>query len=84
MMINHPADVQENLIKPLLKQLEDSINHLALAWRSCESLEEEKWIEVRYRDILRCMIQLGFNQALDMDAELPHELMPQEYFDLFE
>ena len=81
-MIN-AVQVQETIITPLLDQLEGTLNTLALEWRSCEDAETEKLIEIRYRDILRFMIQLGFDEALDMDAELPHALMPQEYFDLF-
>ncbi len=30
------------------------------------------------------MIELGFNEELFVDSELPDELMPQEYLDLFD
>jgi hypothetical protein len=82
-MINPTSPIQVAVINPLLKQLEDSINHLALAWRGCEDPEEAHQIELDYQNILRCMIALGFNSGLDVAAELPYELMPQEYFDLF-
>jgi hypothetical protein len=29
------------------------------------------------------MIDLGLDHPLDIDSELPDELMPQEYFSLF-
>lgn len=75
--------LQDTILNPLLEELEASLNQLVLEWRSCENPQLEKQIETHYQDILHLMIRLGFQQALDMDAELPHELMPQEYFDLF-
>ena len=67
----------------LFVEMESAINDLALEWRSCEDAESAAQIAAHYGNILRCMIQLGFNRPLDMDAELPYALMPQEYFDLF-
>ena len=83
-MINEPTlPVQTRLIEPLLKQLEDTVNYLALEWRSCDDPALADQIAEQYQSILRCMIQLGFDSALDVAGELPDRLMPQEYFDLF-
>lgn len=67
----------------LLANMEDSINDLAMRWRGTRDPETEKEIVERYQTILRCMIDLGFHQSLDADAELPDELLPQEYLNLF-
>jgi DNA-binding transcriptional regulator PaaX len=71
------------LYETLLEQMETTLAHLAMHWRGSDSDEEADAIAHNYQVILRCMIDLGFRQSLQVDTELPDELMPQAYFDLF-
>ena len=65
-----------------LDAMELELSDFAACWRgAAESARGE--IVLHYHAILRCMIELGFNQALDLDSELPRRLMPQEYLALF-
>ncbi|MCI0713425.1 MAG: EF-hand domain-containing protein [Chloroflexi bacterium] len=75
--------VTPDVIEPMLKNMQDSLNELAMRWRGSDSDEEADAIAHNYQVILRCMIDLGFRQSLQVEAELPDELMPQEYFDLY-
>lgn len=77
------AVVAPEVIEPMLKNMEESLSELAMRWRGNDSDEEADAIAHNYQVILRCMIDLGFQQSLPVEAELPDELMPQEYFDLF-
>jgi hypothetical protein len=77
------AVVAPELIEPMLKNMEESLSELAMRWRGNDSDEEADAIAHNYQVILRCMIDLGFHQSLQVEAELPDELMPQEYIDLF-
>jgi hypothetical protein len=63
--------------------LETKLGHLAARWRGTENSEEADLIVRQYQAVLRCMIELGYRDALDVDAELPDEYMPVEYLDLF-
>jgi hypothetical protein len=67
----------------LLGQMETTLAHLAMHWRGADEDEDAKEIARRYQSILLCMIDLGLDHPLDIDSELPDELMPQEYFSLF-
>lgn len=77
------AMVTPEVIEPMLKNMEDSLSELAMRWRGSSSDEEAAAIAHHYQVILRCMIDLGFHQSLQVEAELPNDLMPQEYLDLF-
>ena len=77
------AMVTPDVIEPMLKNMEDSLSELAMRWRGSSSDEEASVIAHHYQVILRCMIDLGFHQSLQVEAELPDDLMPQEYLDLF-
>ena len=77
------AIVTPEVIEPMLKNMEDSLSELAMRWRGSNSDEEAAAIAHHYQVILRCMIDLGFHQSLPVEAELPDDLMPQEYLDLF-
>jgi hypothetical protein len=67
----------------LLTEMERSLSTLAARWRSRQQTTEAESIVHQYQAILRCMIELGYQDSLDVESELPDELMPQEYFDLF-
>jgi hypothetical protein len=65
-----------------LDTLETKLGHLAARWRGTHNDEERMLLVRQYQAILRCMIELGYRSYLDVDAELPDEWMPQEYFNL--
>jgi len=67
----------------LLSQMEIKLSHLAMRWRGRQDTPEADSIVRHYQAILRCMIELGYHEELYVDSELPDELMPQEYLDLF-
>ena len=77
------AMVTPDVIEPMLKNMEDSLSELAMRWRGSRSDEEAAAIAHQYQVILRCMIDLGFHHSLQVEAELPDDLMPREYLDLF-
>lgn len=62
---------------------DNCLSELAMRWRGSSSDEEATAIAHHYQVILRWMIDLGFRQSLQVEAELPDDLMPQEYLDLF-
>lgn len=69
----------------LLHDLETKINELAPSWRSAKrtgETERATAIVRQYQAVLRCMIELGFKDELDIDAELPDQLLPPEYLAL--
>jgi len=67
----------------LLSEMERTLSTLAARWRSRQDKPEAADIVRQYQAILRCMIELGYRDGLDPETELPDELLPQEYFDLF-
>lgn len=81
--MNAPKDTVENFTVHLLTEMEHSLSLLAARWRSRQNTPEAPEIVRRYQSILRCMIELGYHDSLDVESELPDELLPQEYFDLF-
>jgi hypothetical protein len=66
-----------------ISAMELKLSDLAALWRGRKDTPEADGIVRQYQAVLRCMIELGFRSSLDVDAELPNRLMPQEYFDLF-
>lgn len=73
----------ERLSDAELDELENQLNDLAPRWRGAETEELSNQIAAEYAAVLIKMVNGGFNQSLDMDAELPERLMPKEYLDLF-
>lgn len=69
--------------KQIIDALERKLGHLAARWRSTQNTQAEAEIIRQYQSILHCMIELGFHDSLDVDAELPDEFMPAEYLALF-
>lgn len=67
----------------LLEQMEVMLAHLALYWRSQSEPDDEQEIVHRYNSILTCMLELGLDHPLDIDSELPHNLMPAIYLERF-
>lgn len=68
----------------LIEQMEIKLSHLAMQWRAQKDQANADSIVRQYQSMLRCMIDLGFDEELYVDSELPDELMPQEYLDLFD
>jgi hypothetical protein len=68
----------------LLDAMEYKLSDLASMWRGQQQTEDAEKIVRQYQAVLRCMIELGFHDELDIDSELPDELMPTEYLDLFQ
>jgi hypothetical protein len=59
------------------------LSDLAALWRGRQNTPDAEMIVRQYQAILRCMIELGYHEELVVDSELPDQLMPQEYLDLF-
>jgi hypothetical protein len=76
--VNVPIDQQ------FLRTLEAKLSDLAAMWRGRKDMPVADEIVRQYQSVLRCMIELGFQDSLDADSELPDRLMPKEYFDLFQ
>jgi hypothetical protein len=74
-----PVIVEQKLLRAMELQLSD----LAALWRGQQDGEARDETVRQYQAILRCMIELGYNDSLVTDSELPEELMPQEYLELF-
>lgn len=73
----------ETIHTHLIHEMEGSLRVLAAHWRGSQNQPEAPEIVRRYQSILRCMIELGYHDSLDVESELPDEFLPQEYFDLF-
>jgi hypothetical protein len=67
----------------LLSEMERSLGLLAARWRSRQDQPEAAQIIRQYQSVLRCMIELGYRDALDVESELPDEFLPPEYLTLF-
>jgi hypothetical protein len=63
----------------LLDALETRVGRLAARWRGTQDLDEAESIVQQYQSILLWMIELGYRDSLDVDAELPDEYLPREY-----
>lgn len=66
-----------------LDALETQLGRLAARWRGTDNPDDAMKIVNEYVEILRDMISKGFNQSLDVDAELPDKFLPVEYLNLF-
>lgn len=69
--------------RELIKSMEFKLSDLAALWRGRQNTPDAEMIVRHYQAILRCMIELGYREELYVDSELPDELMPAEYLDLF-
>ena len=66
-----------------LELLEDKLSDLAAQWRGASRRGEAAIAEAvvqQYQAVLLCMIELGHNEFLDAETELPDRLMPPAYF----
>jgi hypothetical protein len=68
----------------LLDALESRLGRLAARWRGTDDAAEAAALVQQYQSILLWMIELGYRGSLDVDAELPDELLPAAYLHLHE
>ena len=66
----------------LLDALETRLGRLAARWRGSTHPAEAEAIVSQYQAVLLWMIEMGYRDALDVDAELPDEYLPNEYLSL--
>jgi hypothetical protein len=70
----YPAD-------PELNRLQSHLGHLAAEWRGAlGGAERQRAIVQDYHATMRRLYELGWDDILDIDAELPRDLMPEEYY----
>jgi DNA-binding transcriptional regulator PaaX len=62
----------------LLEVLERKLYVLAAHWRSTKSVDAVR----DYQAVLRCMLEMGYRDALNAEGELPDEFLPEEYLAL--
>jgi hypothetical protein len=79
-MIN---SIVETYNQTLLEQMEITLAHLAVHWRGLTEQVDSTEVIHNYQTILLCMLDLGLDHPLDIDSELPDELMPPAYFERF-
>jgi hypothetical protein len=60
---------------PVFDALGHRLAELSAAWGSTKDVE----LVARYNVVLLSLIELGFNDSLDLDVCLPDELMAAEY-----
>lgn len=68
----------ERLDTELFEVMESKLTALVTAYRRTN----DQQVVTQYRTLLRCMLELGFTAPLDVDIELPDEMMPAEYLRL--
>lgn len=68
------ADIHNELLQVLERKLYD----LAAHWRSTKSVDAVR----DYQAVLRCMLEMGYRDALNAEGELPDEFLPEEYLAL--
>jgi hypothetical protein len=82
-MSPHAVDDIGYPLDPELRRLQARLGTLAGMWRhaktSSDLLRQQELVE-EYRQTLARLYELGWDDALDSDAELPDEYMPEEYF----
>ncbi len=74
----------ERPARPSLGEMERSLSTLAARWRSRQNTPEAEAVVHAFQSILRLMVELGYHDSLDVDAQLPDEYMPDEYLRLFD
>lgn len=66
----------------LLDALETRLGRLAARWRGANDTDEAQQYVQQYQSVLLWMIELGYQDSLDADAELPDEYLPDAYLAL--
>lgn len=79
----HQVDAIGYPVDPELRRLQGHLGTLAAMWRHAKSMNHpvrQAEIVKEYHQTLATLYALGWNDGLDIDAELPYDLMPQVYF----
>jgi len=79
-MTPHETDEIGYPVDPELRALEFQLGDLAGEYRRHISAAHTKHVVEQYHATLNKLYQLGWDSVLDVDSELPYELMPEEYF----
>jgi hypothetical protein len=64
----------------IFSKLEDVVGYLAGAWRETK----EDSIVSKYHFLVNCLIDMGWKGSLDVEDNLPPDLMPKRYFEFIE
>jgi hypothetical protein len=79
-LVAHATDKSGYPLDPELRRLEFYLGELAGLWRGAYGDQERQDETVQeYRAILARLYELGWDATLDIESELPEELMPEEY-----
>lgn len=62
---------------PIYDELLWKLSELAGLWRRTK----DETVVTRYHHILLSLLELGYDEALDAELELPDHLMPSEYLE---
>jgi hypothetical protein len=82
-MATYETDAVGYPLDPQMSQLQAYLGTLAGMWRNAKrkgKVERQAEIVQEYHETMAQLYALGWDDALDIDAELPYELMPEEYF----
>ncbi len=83
-MCAHAVDDIGYPLDPELRSLQAYLGNLAAMWRHANAtLNSKRKAELvnEYHHILATLYERGWDDALDVESELPDEFMPQAYFD---
>jgi len=76
----HEVDELELPIDPTLRALQLSLSKLVGEWAQHKHNQEEaERIVGEYHDIVARLYSLGWDGYIDIEAQLPKRLMPEEY-----
>ena len=77
--MSHETDSIGLPVAPELRRLEFLLGDLAAEWREYESPERQNEIVLEYHSVMERLDELGWDGFLDLDSELPDELLPERY-----
>lgn len=78
----HQVDQFGYPLDPELRHLERRLGQLAGEWgRVAHGIGHQEAIVAEYHATMQRMYDLGWRGGLDIDAELPHDLMPAWYME---
>ena len=78
----HEVDDLGYPVDPIMRNLQRQLSYLAGELRGMArgDLDEAQWEIVReYHAVMKQLYEMGWDAILDMEAELPEHLMPEEY-----
>ncbi|NJN68779.1 MAG: hypothetical protein HC884_19795 [Chloroflexaceae bacterium] len=81
-MATYETDAVGYPLDPQMRQLQAYLGTLAGMWRNAKrkgKVERQAEIVQEYHETMAQLYALGWDDALDIDAELPDEFLPEEY-----